>query len=241
MISFFKKKPAVDFSAIGTDMHSHLLPGIDDGAQDASQSVELIKGLQELGFSKFITTPHIMAELYPNNSATIGDAFETLKQAAGASVPVQPAAEYMLDENFDRLFNDEQPLFCLRDKTVLIEFSFVTTPINYKDKLFQLQLKGYQPVLAHPERYGYFSGTRGVYDELRSAGCQFACNLLSFTGYYGKGPQELAAYLLKNDCIDYLGTDIHHHRHLEALQKAHAVMPVVEKLAGSGRLLNPQL
>lgn len=243
MISLFKKKShaAVDFSAIGTDMHSHLLPGIDDGAQDTTQSIELIKGLQQLGFSKFITTPHIMAELYPNSTETIGRAFEKLKQAAGNDVPVQPAAEYMLDENFDKLLRENQPLFTIRDKTVLVEFSFVTTPLNYKDPLFEMQLRGYQPVLAHPERYLYFAGTRHVYDDLRSAGCQFACNILSFTGYYGKGPQELANFLLKNNCIDYLGTDLHHARHLEALQHAHAAMPVVQKLADAGKLLNQQL
>jgi len=241
MISLFRKKPhaAVDFSAIGTDMHSHLLPGIDDGAQDAKQSLELIAGLQQLGFSRFITTPHIMAELYPNNAATIGNAFEKLKQAG--DVPVQPAAEYMLDENFDKLLRENQPLFCIRDKTVLVEFSFVTTPLNYKDRLFELELRGYQPVLAHPERYLYFAGTRNVYEDLRAVGCQFACNILSFIGYYGKGPQELANCLLKNNWVDYLGTDLHHRRHLEALQNAHAAMPVVHKLADAGRLLNRQL
>jgi len=243
MISFFKKRShaAVDFSAIGTDMHSHLLPGIDDGAQDAAQSLELIKGLRELGFSRFVTTPHIMADLYPNTAATIEAAFQKLKQAGGADIPVQPAAEYMLDENFDKVLGENQPLFCLRDKTVLVEFSFITTAINYKERLFELQIKGYQPVLAHPERYLYFAEARNIYHELRSAGCQFACNLLSFTGYYGKVSLELANFLLKNDCIDYLGTDLHHHRHLESLQKAHAVMPVVHKLADSGRLLNPRL
>ncbi|HYC28184.1 MAG TPA: CpsB/CapC family capsule biosynthesis tyrosine phosphatase, partial [Chitinophagaceae bacterium] len=200
-----------------------------------------IKGLQQLGFSRFITTPHIMVDLYPNSAVTIGNAFEKLKQAAGNDVPVQPAAEYMQDENFDRLLRENEPLLCISDKTVLVEFSFVTTPLNYKDRLFELQLRGYQPLLAHPERYLYFAGTRDVYDDLRSAGCQFACNILSFTGYYGKGPQELANYLLRNNCIDYLGTDLHHHRHLEALQKASMVMPIVQKLADSGRLLNRQL
>ena len=243
MISFFKRKShaPVDFSAIGTDMHSHLLPGIDDGAGDTTQSLELIKGLQQLGYSRFITTPHIMADLYPNSTGTIGNAFEKLKQAAGNTVPVQPAAEYMLDENFDKLLRQNEPLLCIRDKTVLVEFSFVSTPLDYKERLFEMQLRGYQPVLAHPERYLYFAGTRHVYDDLRSSGCQFACNILSFTGYYGKSPQELANYLLKNNCIDYLGTDLHHARHLEALQHAHAAMPAIQKLADSGKLLNQQL
>lgn len=244
MISIFRKRPqaAVDFSAIGTDMHSHLLPGIDDGAQDTSQSLELLHALQDLGFSRFITTPHIITGLYPNSPATINAAFDKLKQAAGNDLPpFTPAAEYLIDEHFDALLENGQPLLCLRDKTILVEFSFVTTPLNYQQRFFELQLRGYQPVLAHPERYLYFGNTRGVYDELRDAGCQFACNILSFTGYYGKGPTELANYLLKKNYIDYLGTDLHHTRHIEALRKAHAVMPVIQKLVDAGRLLNKEL
>lgn len=243
MMSFFKKKsqPEVDFSLLGTDMHSHLLPGIDDGARDPSQSLELIKALQDLGFSRFITTPHIIADLYPNTPVTINAAFERLKQFAGADLPLTPAAEYFLDETFDALLENNQPLLTLRDKIVLVEFSFVSTPLNYQQRLFELQLRGYQPVLAHPERYLYLASNRAVYDELRAAGCHFACNLLSFTGYYGKGPAELANFLFKKEYIDYLGTDLHHERHVEALQKAHAVMPVIQKLLDAGRLMNKQL
>jgi len=243
MLSLFKKKSsaAIDFSVLGTDMHSHLLPGIDDGAANPEQSLELIRGLQDLGFKKFVTTPHIMADMYPNTTATIQRAFDVLKQAGGANIPLQPAAEYFLDETFDLLLQNEEPLLCIYDKTVLVEFSFVTTPINFKDRIFNLQIRGYQPLLAHPERYFYFGGKRVVYDELHDAGCQFACNLLSFTGYYGKAAVELAQYLLKKDYIDYLGTDAHHLRHIEALRNAHALMPIVQKLTDAGRLLNPRI
>lgn len=239
MFSIFKKRSsaAVDFSALGTDMHSHLLPGIDDGAKTTNDSLSYIRSLQELGFRKFVTTPHIMSDLYPNSHDTIQAAFKEVKQA-NQGVPLQAAAEYFLDESFDLLLDQEQPLLCIYDKTVLVEFSFVTTPLNFKDRIFNLQMSGYQPLLAHPERYLYFGNNKAVYDELKSAGCQFACNLLSFTGYYGKGPAELANYLLKKDLIDYLGTDLHHERHIEALQKAHELMPVISRLADAGRLLN---
>jgi tyrosine-protein phosphatase YwqE len=147
----------------------------------------------------------------------------------------------MLDENFGRLLAEGQPLLCIKNKTVLVELSFVSQSLDYKTQLFEMQLRGYQPVLAHPERYLYFANNRNVYAELRSAGCYFACNLLSFAGYYGKGPAELANYLFKNGSVDYLGTDVHHTRHIEALQKAHSVMPIVNKLVDAGKLLNRQL
>jgi tyrosine-protein phosphatase YwqE len=243
MFSIFKKKSSsrIDYSAVGVDMHSHLLPGIDDGSAAVEDSLAFMKGLQELGFKKFITTPHIMADLYPNTPATIQAAFDKLKQAGGNDLPLRPAAEYMLDDSFAVLLNQGVQLRCIHENTVLVEFSFVTAPLDFKEKFFNLQMSGYQPLLAHPERYLYLSGNKTVYDELKSAGCQFAVNLLSFTGYYGKGSTELAQYLFKKDYIDYLGTDLHHQRHLDALRQAHAVMPVIQKLADSGKLMNAKL
>lgn len=243
MLSFFKKRssPAIDFSAIGTDMHSHLLPGIDDGASNSTQSIDLINGLKELGYKKFITTPHVLADMYPNTPETINTAFENLKLAAGYDIPLRTAAEYFLDESFDKLMEKGQPLLCVSNHMVLVEFSFVTASMDFKERLFNLQIRGYQPILAHPERYIYFNRSRNIFDELKAAGCLFAVNLLSFTGYYGKGPVELANYLLKKDYIDYLGTDAHHERHVDALRRAHALMPIVQRLADSGRLLNSRL
>jgi protein-tyrosine phosphatase len=243
MLSIFKKKSSatVDFSALGTDMHSHLLPGIDDGSGDAIQSIELMNGLQELGFKKFITTPHIMADMYPNTPGTIDASFDVLKMAAGNDIPLRAAAEYFLDEHFDMLLENNEPLLCLSNNMVLVEFSFVTAAINFKERIFNMQIRGYKPVLAHPERYLYFSNHKGIYDELKDAGCLFACNILSFSGYYGKAPVDLANYLLKKDYIDFLGSDVHHIRHIEALRKAHVVMPVLQRLSDNGRLLNSRL
>ncbi|HEX6180021.1 MAG TPA: CpsB/CapC family capsule biosynthesis tyrosine phosphatase [Chitinophagaceae bacterium] len=241
MLSIFKKKSSasVDFSALGTDMHSHLLPGIDDGAGNATESIEMMDGLRELGFKKFITTPHIMADMYPNTPDTIDAAFDNLKLAAGNDIPLRPAAEYYLDESFDVLLEKNEPLLCISNNMVLVEFSFVTASINFKERIFNMQIRGYQPVLAHPERYLYFN--KEIFDELKNAGCLFACNILSFTGYYGKVPVELANYLFKKDYIDFLGSDAHHDRHIAALRKAHAVMPVLQRLSENGRLLNSRL
>lgn len=243
MLSIFRKKTAasVDYSSLVTDMHSHLLPGIDDGAADTAQSAALIQGLQDMGFKKFITTPHIMSDMYPNTPDTINAAFSRLQSDYGSALPLRPAAEYFLDESFDGLLQQNQPLLCIANNTVLVELSFVTTSINFKERIFEMQIRGYQPILAHPERYLYFGNSRGMYDELKDAGCQFACNILSFTGYYGKGPVELANYLLKKDYVDYLGTDAHHERHIDALRKAQAIIPIMQRLTDAGRLLNTRL
>lgn len=247
MFSIFKKKkrPRLDLSGLVTDMHSHLLPGIDDGSPDTETSLELISGLQELGYRKFITTPHILWDMYKNDAGTIGAAYRELQQASlqqnNANVPVRAAAEYFLDEHFDELLQNNIPLLTIHQNWVLVEFSFVTTPLNFKDKLFTMQMKGYQPVLAHPERYLYFMSDKKWYDELKDAGCLFQLNILSLAGYYGKASLQLANYLIGKRYINLLGTDCHHFRHLNTLRNAHNIMEPVMGLLDSGQLLNPTL
>lgn len=246
MFSIFKKKyPATpDFSVLKTDMHSHLLPGIDDGSPDATVSQELIAGLMDLGYQQFITTPHVITGMYPNTPETIGAAKDTLDKAAAQnnkSVPLTAAAEYYLDDSFSAILQRKEPLLTLRFNLVLIEFSFVSLPMNYKELVFDLQMAGYQPVLAHPERYGYLLGQKRTYDELKDAGCLFQLNLLSITGYYGKQAQEQAQYLLKSQKVELLGTDLHHHRHLDALRKAGQLQDTMKQLLDSGKLVNPEL
>lgn len=241
MLSIFKKKTAanVDLSGLGADMHSHLLPGIDDGSPDAETSQRLINGLQDLGYSRLVTTPHIMWDIYKNDASIIDGAYKKL--SVSANISLRPAAEYFLDDHFDQLLQNNIPLLTIKDNWVLVEFSFVTAPINYKEKIFELQIKGYQPVLAHPERYSYFMAQKDIFEELRTAGCMFQVNLLSLTGYYGKGPLELGRHFIKKKWISLLGTDLHHDRHLHALQHAPALSDTVKSLLDSGTILNPSI
>lgn len=225
-------------------MHSHLLPGIDDGSPDNATSLNLIQGLQELGYSQFITTPHIMWDVHKNDNDSISQAHNQLQQSLNQEkiqAPVKAAAEYYLDEHFDELLRSNTPLLTIKDNWVLVEFSFVTLPMHVKEKLFELQIKGYKPILAHPERYNYLLSQKKWYDELKDAGCFFQLNLLSLTGYYGKIPQELALYLVKKKHLDFLGTDLHHDRHLSVLQSSPSLMNHVKQVLDSGKILNATL
>lgn len=246
MFSIFKKKTVtamVDLSAIGTDMHSHLLPGIDDGAPDIATSLQLIKGLQELGFSKLITTPHIFWDLYKNDAGIIRQKLGELQGSMPQDAPpiAAAAAEYYIDEHFISLLDKNIPLLTLKDNWVLVELSFASAPFDLKNILFDMQIKGYQPVLAHPERYTYLLGEKTVYDELKAIGVLFQLNLLSLTQYYNKPTQDLARYLLKKNYIDLLGTDLHNDRHLQTIRSSPIIMDAVKALSDSGKLLNPSL
>lgn len=243
MFSIFKRRKEfkVDYSSIRTDIHSHLLPGIDDGSPDSETSIRLIKGLQELGFSNFIATPHIYQELHPNDHTTIENSLEVLNTACAEhqfSTNIKAAAEYFLDEHFNQLIEEETPLRTIHENWVLIEWSFVQPPFDLRQTLFNLQIKGYQPVIAHPERYAYYYKSWGELDQLIHAGAYLQMNLLSLFGYYGKTEQKIAEYLIQNDKYRLVGTDLHHEKHLRALQAGGQQWNFLMKLAESKNFLN---
>ncbi|HMQ60027.1 MAG TPA: hypothetical protein PKE06_05120 [Flavilitoribacter sp.] len=221
-IRLFQKKANLpqSFGFLKTDLHSHILPGIDDGAKDVEESLELVRGLNALGYDRFIATPHILMELHPNSPETILPALEKLRSAvreAGLDVRIDAAAEYMMDDGFEPVL-EAGNLLTLPGNRVLVEMGFINPPPRLHDYLFRLQTKGYKPLLAHPERYLFLKDRFAEYQRLREIGCEFQLNLLSLYGYYGKPVRDTAQKLLKNNMIDFLGTDLHHARHLENLQ-----------------------
>jgi protein-tyrosine phosphatase len=245
MFSIFRKKNIEDpanFSALYCDMHSHLIPGIDDGSPDMETSLELIKGMVDLGYKKIITTPHIMWDMYKNTNEIIQIGWEAVNrelEKKKIGVEFHAAAEYFLDDHFVDLVNGKAPLLTIKDNMVLVEFSFVEAAINFKEILFTLQIKGYQPIIAHPERYLYFRPNKDWYDDIKNTGCLFQLNLLSLSGYYGKASVELAHYLIKKNYISFLGTDLHNARHMQALGSS--ANDTIKKLMDSGMIQNPQL
>lgn len=247
MLRLFSKSKAAaaraDLSLLKTDMHSHLLPGIDDGSPDMKTSLELIKGMMELGYTKLITTPHIMWDMYKNTSEVILKKLELLKTAVkkeGMNVEIGAAAEYFLDDYVAGIVKNNEPLLTVSGNMVLVEFSMAQPSMSLKDILFDMQMQGYQPIIAHPERYIYLERSKEFYDELKDIGCLFQCNLLSLTGHYGKTQQELAQCLIKKGYYDLLGTDLHNARHLDALHNPD-LGNHLQKLLDSGKIINSQL
>jgi protein-tyrosine phosphatase len=240
-----KEDPSLiaDFRSLGSDMHSHLLPGIDDGSNSIENSLELVRGMKELGYSRLITTPHILWDIYKNTHAVIREKAEQLNVAIaekGLGIEVHAAAEYFLDEHLDSLLRENEPLLTISGKMVLVEFSLAFPSHSIKDILFQLQMQGYLPVVAHPERYIYLEKEKTFYDELKDIGCLFQLNILSLTNYYGKSVHELAQFLIKKNYYDLVGTDLHHARHLEALRSSSLAAPL-KKLLDSGMIKNSSL
>jgi len=241
MFNFFKKNTApVTLLPVTVDMHSHILPGIDDGSPDLETSVLLVKGLYDLGIRKCIATPHIIGDLYRNTDETIEFALNTLQKACeAAALPMQisAAAEYMLDDYFMELLQQQKPLRTLHKNLLLTEIPYTSEPVNLQEIVFHIITGGYQPVLAHPERYFYFHHNFKGYKKLKDLGFILQVNLLSLTGYYGKEAAKAARYLLDEGLVGLAGTDLHHNRHLSAF-RSQKNLELFSKYIRNDKLLN---
>lgn len=248
MFNFFKKsgKPVEpDLSFIGVDMHSHLLPGIDDGLQEVEKSVAFIKDLQQLGYSKLYCTPHILSDLYPNSPQTILPKLELVRsalQVANVDMQVEAAAEYMIDHMFAELIHKskKEDLLTIGGDYILVEMSYLSPSPNFDQTIFDLRMLGLQPIIAHPERYSYYHHQFEQYERFKDLGCKLQVNLLSLSGGYGPHVKKTAEKLFKNQMVDFLGTDMHHDRHLANL-KTLATKKDFYEMVGNAELLNKTL
>lgn len=221
------------------DMHSHLLPGIDDGSPDITTSLELIKGFKALGYKKIVTTPHVLWEIYPNTTEIILSKQDEVKKElvnAGIDIEFKAAAEYFIDDHFTQQLKNRTPLLTISGNMVLVEFSMVNMPMDLQEILFEMQMQNYQPVLAHPERYTYLYRRKEFFDQLKDSGCYFQLNLLSLSGHYGEDVQKVTEYLLRKNYYDLAGTDLHNSRHLSLLQKIPSSR--IKKLQDSNTIKN---
>jgi tyrosine-protein phosphatase YwqE len=192
------------------------LPGIDDGAKTFEDTLELSTGLLNIGFSQFITTPHIYKNVWDNTKEQIEEVEMTTKldlKKNGISIPFRAAAEYLLNDHFIKLCQAGE-ILPLKDKYVLVEISYTNPPIQLYSIIFDLRVAGYTPVLAHPERYVYYHHDFDEYLKLKKAGCYFQLNLLAVTGYYGEGITKIAEKLLQKGMYDFVGSDVHHANHI---------------------------
>ena len=223
-------------------MHSHILPGIDDGSPSVETSVELVKGLMELGLTGSVATPHVISDMYRNTPETIFAARDILRNELARqqiSYQVEAAAEYMMDAAFFEMLEKEHPLLCIKNKMILTEFGWGAAPENPKQMSFAILTSGYTPILAHPERYNYFHNNNKAYHLLNELGFLLQVNLSSLTGYYGPGAMKAAKYIIKNDLCSFLGTDLHNTRHLQLLQDGRHVFEELLKERSWNEALMP--
>ena len=220
MFSFFKtKKPVKDVPSLKVDVHSHLIPGIDDGSQSMAESLLLLQGMKDLGYDKIITTPHIMKDSYCNTPEIIRSGLAELRIAAkekGIDIAIEAAAEYYLDDGFlDHL--ERGDMMTLEGKYILFETSYFAKPLQLEEMIFEISAAGYIPVMAHPERYRYIKDPKREYGRFKELGVLLQMNLNSLGGHYGKTAKGLAEFLSRSGMISFLGSDVHGKKQIEFL------------------------
>lgn len=246
--NLFKKKTEekltspVSLGVLGCDVHSHFIPGIDDGAQTLEDSITLISFFYEWGYKKVITTPHIMSDSYKNSPEIILGGLAKVREAIkqqGIPIEVEAAAEYYMDYELEKKI-DEKSLLTFGKNYVLFELSFVLPPDNLYHLIFKMLTNGYRPILAHPERYNFWHNDFEVYEQLIDKGALLQLNINSLTGYYSPAVKKVAEEMIDKNMISLLGSDCHHVGHIN-LMKQVVFEKSLDKLLSSGKLLNDTL
>lgn len=199
-----------------SDVHSHILYGVDDGVQQLEESLQILRELENLGFENLWCTPHVMEDI-PNETEFLKERFLQLKEAYNGKIQLHLAAEYMIDNVFNERLSKKDFLPHGEFKNhLLVETSYFNPPLNLEETLKEIYSIGYYPLLAHPERYAYM--TDKDYIKLKSNGIKFQLNLLSLKGMYGKMAQKKAEWLLSKEYYDEVGSDIHSIHQIRALK-----------------------
>ncbi len=243
MFNFFKKKEKAKLF-YSTDVHSHMLPGVDHGAKDIDNALELIQAQIEMGVNKFVLTPHITKSTFENTPYTIKNAYETFRKTledTELDIQIAVSAEYRLDEfSLDQF--DKDMYLPMPKNHLLLENAYQQERIDLDDIIFNVQLKNFTPILAHPERFHYYAYKKQRFQQLHDAGTLFQVNIMSFAGYFGNTARNNAEWLLQNNLIDFLGSDIHNMEHVQVINdyiKTKDYRKIASKL--NGRILNDTL
>lgn len=248
MIHFFRRRPTAArpiFAPLGADMHCHLLPCVDDGSRGNDETEVCLQVMHDAGFGKVYCTPHYQYPRFPNDEEDIKRRFADLKTDIAPNLQkldielAGVAGEYRYDSVFGERV-EKDGFLLIAGKYLLVEFSLSQQVMGYEDVLFGLQMKGYEIILAHPERYPYFAGNSPRLEHLKEMGILFQANVLSLSGFYGEGPQIKAFDMVNRGWVDFLGTDLHNPIYARALiENTHDRK--VEKLIETHTFLNNTL
>ena len=233
----------VDLGNLNSDIHSHLIPGIDDGSPSMEVTIELLKKFISLGYKKVITTPHVMSDFYLNTPEIINQGLENVRKSIEENqleIKIEAAAEYNLEPSFEDLINDKNILTFGKDNFLLFELSFFSEPQNLNEVIWSMREAGYNPVLAHVERYAYWHNDYDKVEEMVNRGVKLQMNIGSLTGSYGPEIKLFAEKLVDDEVVEFVGSDCHHIQHLEMLDYAKK-LPYFHKLIQQEQILNNSL
>lgn len=207
-------------------LHSHYLPGVDDGVRSLEEAIALCEGLKAAGFSKLVTTPHIHTVRFDNRRSNLEPAFEAFVEAVkDRDMPeLGLAAEHWVDDVFFGLFQEGHALRYPGDHAILVELPRERLPVGLSKIFFRLGMAGARPILAHPERYRPFFRKSKDLEPLVEGGALPLLDIMSLTGKYGRRPRKAAERMLDEGFYFAACTDAHRPGDAEVVKEAIAVL-----------------
>lgn len=219
-----------------TDIHSHILFGVDDGSSSIEESIELLKKMSSVGFNKVILTPHyIESSDYTAENKEKLEKLEILKKEVkknNIDIKIYLGNEIFINKELVNYIEDNKIYSLNNSKYILVELPFHNQILNIEDIMYEIKYKGYIPIIAHPERYTYFQEDYTLVENLKNEGILFQSNYSSILGYFGKSAQKLMKKMLKDKYIDYLGTDIHHIQKTYVIDNFNKIEKKIKKITG---------
>ena len=242
MFDLFTRKEPNILRYLNADVHSHLLPSVDDGVKDIETALSCINEMKRNGISKIYVTPHFQTHRFKNDEDDIKRRFDEFRTLVGEQISDMElclAGEYLIDSGFEERLRTKK-LLTINDKYLLVEFSFNQSMLGMEELFFEMQMKGYEVILAHPERYLYLNKDSKLIHNLKEQGVYFQSNIMSFGGFYGSESMRRAYQYVENGWINFLGTDIHGKKYRDALVDV-CKKSKFQKLLKKNTFLNNQL
>lgn len=204
------------------DLHCHYVPGVDDGVRTLDESLRVLSGLQAIGYTEVVATPHIRTAMFENRRPALEKSFAELISILDA--PKLPrlslAAEHFCDDVFFNLLASDQVLPYRGAHTILIEFRYEAWPRKIEEQLFRMQVKGLRPLIAHPERYNALFDRTDPLDPLLEVGAMTLLDTMSLMGKYGDRPRRAAERMLEEGAYDAACSDTHRPEDVDVMAKA---------------------
>lgn len=251
MFEFLRHRPKTPrpiFAPLETDIHCHLLPGVDDGSKSIEESTTCFHLMHAAGFKNVICTPHFQYPRFENNEEDIKNRFAQLTKDLSANASLSGlnfagiGGEYRIDAGFNERLKENKFLL-IGGKYLLIEFSLHQQVLGLDEILFDMQMRGFDIILAHPERYPYFGSHSSRLEHFKEMGIYFQTNILSLSGFYGENARTKAYEMIEAGWIEFMGTDMHNCIYAQALIDAshdRKIERLIERNAFMNKeLLNP--
>lgn len=194
------------------DIHSHIIPNVDDGARSVEETFNILKEAQEAGFTDVILTSHFLLNYYETNAQELifwKEKLQEVLKKQGTKINLHSGMEIYITNQMEELLENKKILTLANSRYMLIELPLATNVKYFDYVVYYLEAKGIKPIIAHPERYKCVQKDPDIVEEYIEKGCLIQCNYGSIVNLYGREAEKTIKTLLKKNQVHFLGSDVH--------------------------------